>query len=482
MINDTSHRVFSNLIWRFAERCGAQAISFLVSIVLARMLAPKEYGIITLITVFITIFQVFVDSGLGNALIQKKDADDLDFSTVFYTNVVFCSILYLLFFVSAPLIAIFYDDITLTSLIRVLGVIILISGVKNVQQAYVSRNLMFRKFFFSTLGGTIVAAIVGITMAMAGCGVWALAAQQITNVTIDTIILWITVKWRPKRIFSVERLKGLFSYGWKLLASSLVSAVYDNIAELIIGKVYSSADMAYYNKGRQFPGFIVYNVNSAINSVLFPVMSNVQDHLENVKLMTKRSIKISIYIMAPLMMGLAVTADSVVRLLLTEKWVSCVPFLRIFCIEFMFWPIHGANTNAIKAMGRSDIYLKLEIIRKCIALILILATMRFGTIAIAYGNLVGRILNQVINAWPNKKLLKYGFAEQLKDLMPSVLLSIGMCAIVWCVSFLHFSTLITLVVQILIGAFVYILGSIVFQIDSFSYLKNILASFIKNQK
>ena len=210
MEEDIKQNVFSNVIWRFAERCGAQMVQFIVSIVLARLLLPEDYGVIALITVFTTILQVFVDSGLGNALIQKKDADDIDFSTVFYTNIIFCIILYVIIFFCAPIIANFYNNYSLILLIRVLSITILISGIKNVQQAYVSRNLMFKKFFWSTIGGTIVAAIVGILMALNGFGVWALIAQQLTNVTIDTIILWITVKWRPKLQFSFERLKKLF--------------------------------------------------------------------------------------------------------------------------------------------------------------------------------------------------------------------------------------------------------------------------------
>lgn len=475
----TDSRVFSNLIWRFAERCGAQAISFVVSIVLARILAPEEYGTIALITVFITVFQVFADSGLGNALIQKKNADDLDFSTVFYTNIVFCSILYILLFVCAPFIAIFYHDISLTTLIRVLGITIIISGIKNIQQAYVSRNMMFRKFFFSTLGGTIAAASVGIMMAVQGFGVWALAAQQIANTAIDTIVLWFSVKWRPKKMFSMERLRKLFSYGWKLLASVLIDVVYNNITELIIGKRYSSADLANYNRGRSFPYFIVINVNNAIDSVLFPVMSSVQDNREDIRRMMQRTIKTSVYVMAPLMMGLAFTADSVVTLLLTDKWIACVPFLRIFCVAFMLWPIHSANINAIKAMGRSDIFLKLEIVRKVIGMILILSTMRFGTLAMAYGMLASNILNQFVDSWPNRKLLKYSYLEQLKDILSSVLLAVGMGVIVRCVNFPELSTLFTLTIQVLLGAAVYVSGSVLLKIDSFFHLWNIVKSLMR---
>jgi len=222
----TRQKIFSNLIWRFLERTGAQLVAFIVAIVLARILTPEDYGTIALITVFTTILNVFVDSGLGSALVQKKDADNVDFSTVFYTNVIFCIILYAILFFVSPLIADFYKRQELTAVIRVLGITILISGVKNIQQSYVSKTLQFKKFFFATLVGTVIAAIVGVWMAYHGFGVWALVAQQITNLSIDTILLWITVKWYPNFVFSFERLKGLFSFGWKLLVSALIDTTY----------------------------------------------------------------------------------------------------------------------------------------------------------------------------------------------------------------------------------------------------------------
>ncbi len=478
MGKNENKRIFSNLIWRFAERSGAQFVAFIVSIVLARMLSPDIYGTVALINVFTSILQVFVDSGLGNALIQKKDADDVDFSTVFYVNLLFCGALYTILFVCAPLIAKFYHDMSLTALTRVVGITLIVSGIKNIQQAYVSRNMMFRKFFFSTLGGTIAAAVVGISMAWAGYGAWALVAQQVINVSIDTIILWITVKWRPQRAFSMERLKGLFSYGWKLLMSSLIDIVYKNSRQLVIGKLYSSSDLAYYNKGRQFPNYVITNINSAIDSVLFPVMAKAQDNRQNVRQMTRKSIKVSAYIMAPLMMGLAFTADSVVRLLLTDKWMECVPYLRIFCITFMFWPIHTANLNAIKAMGRSDLFLKLEILKKCVGVILLFSTMWFGPMAMAYSMLVSSITSQIINSWPNRKLLGYSYVEQMKDVLPSILLSVVMGMVVWCISVTGLPVLPVFIMQVLFGAVIYIAGSAIFRLEAYLYLKRLLSSFV----
>lgn len=469
-MNISSKTVLSNLIWRFLERFGAQIVMFVVSIVLARLLDPAIYGTIALVTVITTILQVFVDSGLGNALIQKKDSDDIDFSTVFYFNLIICVILYFILFLFAPLISKFYAIEGLTSVIRVLGLTLIISGVKNVQQAYVSKHLLFKRFFFSTIGGTLISAAVGIVLAIYGYGVWALVAQYLVNLGVDTLILWITVRWRPKLTFSFARLKQLFSYGWKLLVSGLLNTVYDNVYKLVIGKVYTSEDLAFYNQGEQFPKVIVSNINASIDSVLLPTMSEVQDDKERVKAMTRRAIKTSSYIMWPLMVGLGVCAEPVVSLLLTDKWLFCVPFLRIFCFTYAFYPIHTANLNAIKAMGRSDMFLKLEIIKKVFAIALLLSTVWFGVMIMAYGLLLSTVISSFINAFPNKKLLNYSYFEQLKDIIPSILLSAVMGTAVYCIKFIGLSSVLTLVIQIPLGVVIYVVGSIVFKFESFHYI------------
>lgn len=462
--------VMSNFLWRLAERFGAQGVAFVVSIVLARLLAPEAYGTIALVTVFTQILNVFIDSGFGNALIQKKDADDLDFSTVFYFNIAICVLLYLGMFLAAPLIAKFYNDASLTPVVRVLSLTLIISGVKNVQQAYVSRTMQFKRFFFATLGGTIGAAVIGIAMAYFDFGVWALVAQQIFNATVDTLILWITVKWRPKWMFSWQRLKGLFSFGWKLLASSLLDTVYSDLRQLIIGKMYTKTDLAQYNRGKQLPDLLVNNIDTSINSVLLPAMSQVQDNPERVKNMTRRAMKTSTYVIAPVMMGLAFTAESVIHLILTEKWLPCVPFLRIFCITYMFYPVNTTNLNAIKAMGRSDLFLKLETIKKVIGLIVLLGTMWFGVMAMAYSLLFTSITSQIINSWPNKKLLDYSYPEQIRDILPGILLAVFMGCCVYPVKWIGFSDLLTLFIQVVMGACVYIGGSALLKLEGFRYL------------
>ncbi|MCD7955159.1 MAG: lipopolysaccharide biosynthesis protein [Lachnospiraceae bacterium] len=479
--NQIKTRTVSNLFWRFAERCGAQGVAFIVSIILARLLDPEAYGTVALLTVFTSILQVFVDSGLGNALIQKKDADQLDFSSVFLFNMGMCLVLYILLYVASPLIAFFYNDPSLTPMMRVLGLTIVISGFKNIQQAYVSKHLMFKKFFFSTLGGTIIAAVVGIAMAYNGFGAWAIVAQQVVNTAIDTMILFATVKWRPHIQFSYPRFKKLFSYGWKLLVSGLLDTVYNDLRQLIIGKLYTSSDLAYYNKGKQFPNFVINNINNAIDSVLLPVMSAAQDDESSLKRMTRHSIKTSTYVMAPIMMGMAFTSNVFIPLLLTDKWNPCIPYLRVFCIVYMFRPIHTANLNAIRAMGRSDLILQLEVKKKIVGLASIFAAVWWGPMAMAYSFLVTSILNQMINAGPNKKLLDYGYLEQLKDILPSLFLAIfmGFCTIP--ISLIGMTNLATFVLQVIVGAIVYIGGSVLLKMESFYFIWDILKPMIKRQ-
>ena len=362
-----------------------------------------------------------------------------------------------------------------------LSLTLVISGIKNVQQAYVSRTMQFKRFFFATLSGTIGAAVVGIYTAYRGYGVWALVVQQIFNASVDTFILWFTVKWRPKLMFSFQRLKGLFSYGWKLLISALLETGYTNLRQLIIGTMYTSADLAYYNKGQQFPMIIIENINSSINSVLFPAMSQEQDNAGRVKTITRRAIKTSTFIIAPLMMGLAFCGTQVVRLILTDKWMACVPYLQIFCISSMFYPIHTANLNAIQAMGRSDIFLKLEIIKKIVGMVLLLSTMWFGTMAMAYSLLVSGLISQVINSWPNKKLLNYGYLEQLKDIIPAILLALLMGVLVFGLSFCGLPDGLTLCIQVFAGAFIYISGARLFKFESFDYLLSIIRKYRQNK-
>jgi len=479
---DRKKTVVNNLFWRFLERSGAQGVTFVVSLFLARRLGPEIYGTVAIVSVFITLMQVFIDGGLGNALIQKKDSDDLDFSSVFYFNIIMCSLLYAIMFFISPLIAQFYKTPELTAIVRVQSLVLVVSGVKNIQQAYVSKNMMFKKFFFSTIGGTVGAGVVGLIMAFNGYGVWALVAQELFNVTVGTLILWCTVKWRPKLMFSFTRLKGLLSYGWKIFVAKFIDVLYNDIRQLIIGKLYSKQDLAYYNKAKQFPHLIVTNVNTSIDSVLLPTMAREQDDREKVKNMTRRAIKVSTYIMMPLMVGLAICAEPLINFLLGSKWLHCVLFLRIFCITYAFRPVQTANLNAIKAMGKSGIFLILEIIKKSVGVVLLLSTMWISVEALAYSLLASSLISQIINSWPNKKLLGYSYLDQLKDMLPQIALSAIMGGIVYCVTFLPLPDLLVLGIQVVSGGIIYIFGSIIFKIDSFNYILGIIKSYFFKKK
>lgn len=479
MDNNIKSKVLSGLIWKFAERISAQLVTFIVSIVLARLLSPSHYGAIAIVNIFIAIANVFVVSGFGNSLVQKKDADDIDFSSVFYFNLLLSLGLYIIVFFSAPFIAEFYKMPILSPVLRVMGLRLIVAGINSVQHAYVSRHMLFRRFFWSTLGGTVASGIVGIIMAYQGYGIWALAAQYMTNTTVDTIVLWFTVKWRPKLLFSLKRLGSMFSYGWKLLVSALLDTGYNELRSLVIGKMYTSSDLAYYNKGASFPNLVVTNVNSSIQSVLFPAMANEQDKRGAVKAMCRRSIRVSSYIMLPMMAGLALVAEPLVVLLLTEKWISCVPFLQLACLVCATMPIHTANLQAIKAMGRSDVFLKLELIKKVIGISSLILVVRYGVLAIAITNVITTAMVTFINALPNRKLIGYRYSEQIKDLLNGLVPLLGMVILVSIVGCLKVSPFLMLILQIFVGIISYIVLSILAKNDSFNYIFSIAKGILK---
>lgn len=460
------------------ERIGAQGVSFIVSLVLARLLLPEQYGIIALVTVIINICDVFVSSSFSNALVQKKDADDKDFSTVLYFNIVFSIGLYALLFLCAPIIASFFEYDQLAWIIRVMGIKLIIASVNSLQKAMVSRKMQFKKFFWATFGGTVVSAIVGIIMALKGLGVWALVAQYLVNSFIDTVILAIVIKWMPKLQFSFGRLKKLLSYGWKVLVAALINVIYEDIRTLIIGKMYSEAELAFYNQGKKIPNLLVANINSSIQSVMFPLMANNQDEKNGIKRIVRRSMKTSAYMIMPMMFGLAAVAEPLVEVVLTDNWLGCVPYLQILCMNFALLPLQTANVQAIYALGRSDIALKLEIIKRTFNLALILISCHLGVMAIAASSVVGALFCSIVNAFPNKKLLNYGYFEQIKDILPFVAMSVVMAAAVIGIGFIPINIYVKLVVQIITGVAIYIALSIIFKVESFRYIWDIMKSYI----
>jgi len=463
------------------ERGGTQGIQFIVQIVLARLLSPEEYGIIAIVMVFILLANVFVESGFNTALIQKKDADEVDFSSVLYLSLGVATILYGIIFITAPFIASFYDQPILVKVLRVLSITLFIGAFNSIQNAFIERNMLFKKLFTSSLGAVIISGIVGVIAAYSGLGVWALVLQQLTSKIAVAVILRFTVKWRPHLTFSITRVKSLFSYGSKLLASGLLDTLYRNLRTLIIGRMYTPSMLGYYNRGEQFPQLIVSNINGSIQSVMLPALSAHQDDRKRVKEMMRRAIVSSSFLIFPMMVGMAVVAEPLVQIVLTDKWLPAVPFLQIASFTFALWPIHTANLQAINAMGRSDIFLRLEIIKKIMGLIVLGVSLPFGVYAIALGGIFSGLIGTFINAYPNKELLNYSYKEQWLDIMPSVLISLVMGVIVYLFNYLSISAWQILILQIVSGCIIYILLAKIFKIESFTYLVETMKQLIKSR-
>lgn len=476
MEKDIKLKIIINLIWKFLERIGTQGIQFIIQIFLARILLPKDYGIIAIITVFLSLANVFVQSGFNTALIQKKDVDGEDFSSVFYLSLVTAFFFYLLLYIISPKIEQFYKLDELSKIIRILSLTLFLGALNAVQSAYISRKMMFKKLFFSSLGAIIISGILGLIFAYKGYGVWTLVYQQLINQTIVVLILWYTVSWRPQFLFSWKKVKKLFCFGWKLLLSSLLDTGYREMTNLVIGKIYTPTTLGYYNRGNQFPNLIVSNYNGAIQSVIFPVLSSIQEDKIKVKEVMRKSIIISSYIIFPMMIGLLVIAEPLIEILLTEKWLPCVPYLRIFCLSYALWPIHTANLQAINAVGRSDIFLKLEIIKKLLGIVIIVISVKYNPLVMTIGILISSIISSFINAAPNKKLLGYSYLEQLRDIGSSILLSITMGMIIYPIIFFRFSNILTIFFQIIIGITVYIFLSYMFNVRAFNIF---ISTFLK---
>ncbi len=474
--------ILSNLLWKLMERAGTQGIQLVVQIVLARLLLPEEYGIIAIIDVFITISVIFVQSGLNTALIQKKDADETDFSSVFFLSLLIAGLFYLLLFISAPPIADFFSEPRLVPVLRVLSLTLFFGAFNSIQNAVIARNMKFKKLFFSSIGAIAVSGAVGIGMAYAGYGVWALVGQMITNQAAVTVILWFTVKWRPKMIFSMPQVKKLFSFGWKLMLSSLILTLYHNLRSVVIGKLYNPAMLGYYDLGYRIPALIIININGSIVSVMLPALSSFQDDRERVKSMVRRAIVTSSFVIFPMMVGLAVVAEPLVATLLTEKWLPAVPFIQFACVAYAFWPMQTANLQAINALGRSDIFLKLEVIKLILGLSILFLAVPYGVYAIAAGGALSGLISTYINSFPNKKLLDYSYARQLKDILPSFLMSLAMGIIVYSVGFLGLDTLPTLIVQILSGIFSYTAMAWFLKVECLTYLLETVKEIMKSRK
>lgn len=472
-VENEGNKIVSGMIWRFGEKITAQLVSFIVSIVLARLLMPEDYGVVAIVNIFIVIAEIFVTSGLGTSLIQKKDADDIDFSTVFWCNLILSFILYTVVFFLAPIVAEFYSNTLLTPVLRVFGLRLPISAVNSIQNAYVSRKMDFKKFFFATLIGTVISAIVGIIMAYTGFGVWALIAQYLTNSIIDTAVLFIAIKWHPHFVFSIQRAKPLLSYGWKILATDFIGTVFNQLNAFIIGKAYTSADLAYYTQGKKIPDLVNNNIGATLNAVLFPAMS-LSTNYEEIKRIRKKSLMMMEYVVFPLMFGMIAVADKMIVVLMTEKWLPAVSYVRITCLAAIIGTLGTTLIQEIKAIGRSDVTLKMELIKKPFFLVIALVAIQFGIEAVAWTLVIDEIIAFCFNVYPVRKYIGFDFLIYLRDALPSLIMSSIMVIFVVAIGNLIRNDMICLMIQVVTGGTVYIGLSIISNNKSFIYLKDML--------
>ncbi|MBC5644790.1 lipopolysaccharide biosynthesis protein [Parabacteroides segnis] len=422
-------QAISNFSWGYMGKMGAQIISFGVTIVLARLIAPADFGLVAIVAIFTTFLNVFVDSGLGSALIQKENADNIDFSTVFFFNIVVSLLLYIILYISTPFISSFYDNTQLTPLLRVASFSLVITGFRSTQETFVTRNLLFKKHFTAVFIAAICSAVIGIMLAYLGYGAWAIVFQQLCNTSISTIVLWYLIPWRPKLLFSINRLKGLMPFGFKILGGSLMDTLYSEIRSLLIGKIYTPSDLAFYDRGKQFPYMIVSGINGALNSVLFPIMSRNQDNLNRVKQIVRKTIRISLFFVSSILCFLICAADSMVELLMTTKWLPSVIYIQVLCFDALLWPVITIHYNSFKAVGKSDLYLKYVTITKIIGMSMLIVSIPFGVLYVAVSSVLSMLIQLMMLAKVSRNNNNYLYKEQFKDLYngvkPAILIFIG---------------------------------------------------------
>lgn len=475
-MDSSKQKVAGGLFWSYGERIMAQLVSLIVSIVLARLLDPENYGVISIVMIFITLCDAIVTGGFGNSIVQKKDADELDVNTMLICSVATSVFLYVILFLAAPFIADFYQMEIIRPILRVLGLRLLISGVNSIQRAWIQKRMLFKRFFISTSFGTIISAVVGISMAYMDAGAWALVGQYLTNSFIDTVVLFITNDWRPKLQFSFDRAKQMLSYGWKVLLTTVVYTVEGDLRSLIVGKQFGSADLAYYDQGKKFPNLLVSNINTSISNVMFPVLSKNQDNRERMKAICRRSIKTSTYLLAPLLLGLIAVSNEFVRVILSDKWLPCVPFLQILTLVYLVRPLTTTDQQAIMSTGRSDLTLRIMIavnVTDVILLLIAVFAMK-SVIMIAVGALLTEVVSMALFMKYVKKCIGYTYLEQLSDIAPSLLLAISMGVIVYLVGKINVNVIIVLFLQVVVGAGYYLAMSCILHFEPFIYLVKML--------
>lgn len=483
MIRMDKKKVISSLIYKFIERLGVKGLGLVISIVLARMLAPEEFGQIAIMNVFINLSRVIIEGGFTTALIQRKDVTEQDYSTVFFINLGMATACFVGLQVAAPFISVYYEQ-DLTKILQVYAITLFINAFSALQLARMQKRMEFRKTMVCSMLATVISGTIGIAAAYCNFGVWALVLYEMMNGVIMCITAAFAEKWLPKFEFSLHRAKALFSYGWKMFVSAILCSLYADIRSLVIGRKFSGDDLAYYNRGQQFPHVISHTLDSAIQSVMFPTMASVQDQKTKLVGMLRRAENMGAYVIVPIMFGLAAVSEPVVRLLLTDKWLPCVPYMKWLCIANAVIPMLSSNLVAIKASGRSDLYMQLEMIRRVVMLfILTVSIFAFHSVeAIAIGYCISTWVDAVISMIPAKRLLGYGIMKQFADLWKTILCAVIMFVVVQSMNFLDLNIGCLLASQVLAGVLVYIALGFALRIESQTLLTNLVVKLACHKK
>lgn len=466
MSNSLKKRTVNGILWSSIERFSQQGIQLIISIILARLLLPEQFGLIGMLVIFIAISQAFLVSGFGQALIQKKNPTQTDFSTVFYFNIVAGVILYSILYITAPYIAKFYNEPQLILLTRFIALSIIINSFGLIQNTILTKKIDFKTLTKVSIISTVLSGAISIYMAVKGFGVWSLAFQSVGGTFFRTLSIWLFSRWRPTLEFSIKSFKTLFSFGSKLLASSLLDVTFRNIYLLVIGKAFTATDLGFYARAKRAQELPVRNINSIVQRVTFPAFSTIQDEDVRLKKGYKKAIQTLVFINFPLMLGLIVIAKPLIIVLITEKWLPAIPYFQLLCITGLLYPIQSLNLNIIKVKGRSDLFLKLEIIKKIIVIAAIAITLRFGILALIIGQIITSFIAYYLNSYYSGHFINYGLKQQIIDILPYFGIASLMAGITWSVG-LIFNTpyFVRLIVQVIIGIASYILFSKLFKAE-----------------
>ena len=474
MADNLQQRTFSGMIWTFAQHFSLEGFAFIQGIILARLLVPKDYGLVAMVHVFFAIARVFIDSGFVNALIRKKHRQEIDYSTVFVTNVVLTAFSAILLCFFAPFIASFYKEPILNDIVRANALLLVLNSVNAVQATRLRINLQFKVLGFISVVNNVVVGIGTIIFAFWGFGVWSLIYPSFLGPFLKFGLFWYFQRWRPKLDFSWSIWRDYFSFGSKLLVSSLLDRIWGNLYPLIIGKSYSAIELGYYSRAKGYAAMPANTFQGVLGSVTFPVLCSIQNNDARLRDAYRRLIRVSGYIVFPMLMGLAALSKPVILVLITEKWAASIPYLAVSCFSAMWRPIHVLNLNLLQVKGRSDLFLRLEVFKKVLSLMVLLFTMRYSVLTMCVGQVVSSFLAVYINTYYTGKLIQVGYFMQMKDLLPSLLYSISMGALVYYVTLLVPNMSIQLFVGIILGITYYLLISTIFKSPELAYVKVLL--------